>query len=62
MPDEIPVISMSASADNLVHAFGFSAHGFELSPITGCIVAELVTQGTSSLPISAFRVDRFANA
>ncbi|MEG1456686.1 MAG: FAD-binding oxidoreductase, partial [Comamonas sp.] len=43
MPDEIPVISPSASADNLVHAFGFSAHGFELSPITGCIVAELVT-------------------
>ncbi|MEJ5150641.1 NAD(P)/FAD-dependent oxidoreductase [Comamonas sp. MYb396] len=62
MPDEIPVISPSASADNLVHAFGFSAHGFELSPITGCIVAELVTQGTSSLPISAFRVDRFATA
>lgn len=62
MPDEIPVISMSASADNLVHAFGFSAHGFELSPITGCIVAELVTQGTSTLPISAFRVDRFASA
>ena len=62
MPDEIPVISPSAGADNLVHAFGFSAHGFELSPITGCIVAELVTQGTSTLPISAFRVDRFATA
>lgn len=62
MPDEIPVISTSAGANNLVHAFGFSAHGFELSPITGCIVAELVTQGASSLPISAFRVDRFAAA
>jgi len=62
MPDEIPVIGPSAGADNLVHAFGFSAHGFELSPITGCIVAELVTQGTSTLPISAFRVDRFATA
>lgn len=62
MPDEIPVISMSASADNLVHAFGFSAHGFELSPIIGCIVAELVTKGTSTLPISAFRVDRFSAA
>ena len=62
MPDEIPVIGPSAGADNLVHAFGFSAHGFELSPITGCIVAELVTQGTSTLPISAFRVDRFTAA
>lgn len=59
MPDEIPVISPSAQAENLVHAFGFSAHGFELSPIVGCIVADLVTQGSSSLPISAFRVDRF---
>lgn len=62
MPDEIPVISTSAGAENLVHAFGFSAHGFELSPIIGCIVAELVTTGTSTLPISAFRVDRFAAA
>ena len=59
MPDEIPVISPSAQTENLVHAFGFSAHGFELSPIVGCIVADLVTQGSSSLPISAFRVDRF---
>ncbi len=29
---------------NLVHAFGFSAHGFELGPIGGQIVAELVTR------------------
>lgn len=61
MPDEIPVIGPSAHADNCIHAFGFSAHGFELSPIIGCIVADLVTEGASQLPISAFRVDRFAH-
>ena len=60
MPDEIPVIGPGASAPQVVHAFGFSAHGFELSPIVGCIVAELVERGRCTLPIEAFRVDRFA--
>jgi sarcosine oxidase subunit beta len=59
MPDGIPVISPSRTARNLVHAFGFSAHGFELAPAVGRIVAELVTSGRSSLPIDAFRIDRF---
>jgi sarcosine oxidase subunit beta len=60
MPDGIPVIGPSRAAPNLVHAFGFSAHGFELGPIGGQIVAELVTEGRSTLPIEAFAVDRFA--
>jgi sarcosine oxidase subunit beta len=60
MPDGIPVLGPSRTAPNLVHAFGFSAHGFELGPIGGRIVAELVTEGRSTLPIGAFAVDRFA--
>jgi len=60
MPDGIPVLGASRAAPNLVHAFGFSAHGFELGPIGGQIVAELITEGRSSLPIDAFAVDRFA--
>ncbi len=60
MPDEIPVISLSQHAPQLVHAFGFSAHGFELGPIGGQIVAELVLEGRSTLPIEPFSVDRFA--
>lgn len=59
MPDGIPVISPSRTATKLVHAFGFSAHGFELAPAVGGIVAELVTSGRSSLPIEPFRIDRF---
>lgn len=61
MPDDIPVIGPSCSASRLVHAFGFSAHGFELGPIGGQIVSELVLDGHSSLPIAAFAVDRFAS-
>ncbi|WP_411883282.1 NAD(P)/FAD-dependent oxidoreductase [Polaromonas sp. YR568] len=62
MPDEIPVISLGRHAPQLVHAFGFSAHGFELGPIGGQIVAELVLDGRSTLPIAPFAVDRFASA
>jgi sarcosine oxidase subunit beta len=60
MPDGIPVIGLSRRAPQLVHAFGFSAHGFELGPIGGQIVAELVLDGRSTLPIAPFAVDRFA--
>lgn len=49
-------------ARDVVHAFGFSAHGFELGPTGGQIVAELVTEGRSTLPIEAFAVDRLACA
>jgi sarcosine oxidase subunit beta len=60
MPDGIPVIGPSRASPNLVHAFGFSAHGFELGPIGGRIVADLVTEGRTTLPIAAFAVDRFS--
>lgn len=59
MPDDIPVISLSSNAPQLVHAFGFSAHGFELGPIGGQIVSELVLDGASALPIAPFSVNRF---
>lgn len=60
MPDQIPVIGPSRTRPNLVHAFGFSAHGFELSPIVGQIVSELVLDGRSTQPIAPFAIDRFA--
>ncbi len=59
MPDNLPVIGPSAASPHGIHAFGFSAHGFQLGPISGQIVADLVTQGHSPLPIEPFRVDRF---
>ncbi|MGI9413688.1 MAG: NAD(P)/FAD-dependent oxidoreductase [Hyphomicrobiales bacterium] len=58
--DDIPVIGPSRVAPNLFHAFGFCGHGFQLAPIVGRLLAELVTEGTASLPIDAFAVDRFA--
>lgn len=59
MPDDIPVIGPSAKAEQFFHAFGFSGHGFQLGPITGAAIAELVTSGRSNLPLEPFRIDRF---
>lgn len=59
MPDNIPVISPSAKADGVFHAFGFSAHGFQLSPIVGHIMAGLILDGKTDLPIEPFDIRRF---
>jgi sarcosine oxidase subunit beta len=59
-PDRIPVLGISPES-GVTHAFGFSAHGFQLGPICGRIVADLVTSGRSDLPIAPFAVDRFGN-
>lgn len=59
-PDGIPVIGPSA-ADDAYHAFGYCGHGFQLGPIVGSLIADLVTTGSSNLPIAPFRIDRFDN-
>lgn len=59
MPDEIPVIGPSHTTPGLVHAFGFSGHGFQLSLAIGAIVTELVLHGRTETPIAAFDIARF---
>lgn len=61
LPDQIPVIGPSRNAPQAFHAFGFSGHGFQLSPIIGQILSELIIEGQSSLPIEAFGIERFAD-
>ena len=58
-PDAIPVLGTSAESPGLVHSFGYSGHGFQLGPICGVIVADLVAQGGTDLPIAPFRPGRF---
>lgn len=59
MPDQIPVIGPSGTELGVYHAFGFSAHGFQLGPIVGRIIADMITRGTTALPIAPFRIQRF---
>ncbi len=62
MPDDIPVIGASAAAASAFHAFGFSGHGFQLGPVVGRILADLIVDGETDLPIDAFAITRFADA
>jgi sarcosine oxidase, subunit beta len=60
LPDMLPVIGWSGTTPGLMHAFGFSGHGFQLAPGVGAVIAELVTTGASETPIEAFSMARFA--
>ena len=60
MPDDIPVIGPSLRAPRLFHQFGFSAHGFELAPVVGRVIADLVTRGASDSALEKFSIGRFA--
>jgi len=61
MPDNIPVLGASKSMQNAYHAFGFSAHGLQLSPVIGRIMSQLILDGSTELPIQAFNINRFNN-
>jgi len=56
--DKLPVIGRGHEP-GVVHAFGFSAHGFQLAPAVGSIVSHLVMGETPNLPIEPFGVRRF---
>ncbi len=62
LPDMLPVMSWSRTTKNLLHAFGFCGHGFQLSPGVGYTLAEMIDEGKANIPIEAFAIDRFANA
>ena len=59
MPDDIPVIGRSMTQEAGYHAFGFCGHGFQLSPIVGKLLAELIVDGKPSIPLDAFSISRF---
>ena len=59
-PDKLPIIDSSKTAAGVFHAFGFSAHGYQLAPIVGRVLAELICHGRTDFDLNAFRIDRFS--
>jgi sarcosine oxidase, subunit beta len=57
--DELPVISASRKASNLYYSFGYCGSGFQLGPGCGKLVSELMIDGTPSISLDAFAIDRF---
>ena len=60
--DMLPVISRSETTDNLIHAFGFCGHGFQLSPGVGLALSELIVDGVTPTPLDAYAISRFSDA
>lgn len=52
--DRLPVIGPSPNAPGVFHSFGYSGHGFQLVPVVGAIIADLVTMERTSRNIAAF--------
>lgn len=57
--DARPILG-PVSFENFLVACGFSGHGFMISPVSGQLLAELITDGRTSLPLDKFAIDRFA--
>lgn len=59
-PDGRPILGRAGPFDNFYVAAGFTGHGFMIAPMTGQLLAELIAEGRTSLPIESFRLSRFA--
>lgn len=62
MPDDLPCFGPSAKHEGVYHQFGFSAHGFQLGPGAGAVMAEIIATGASNVPIDGLGIGRFALA
>ena len=58
-PDGLPLLGFLPACRDIVLASGHAMLGVTLAPVTGAVVADLLTQGTTSLPIAPFTPDRF---
>jgi sarcosine oxidase subunit beta len=62
MRDDIPVFGPSALHEGLYHQFGFSAHGFQLGPGAGAVMAELIVHGGTQTGVSRLSINRFRDS
>lgn len=61
-PDKRAIYGNVAGLDGLVLCVGGNYKGFKVAPAVGRSIAELVVDGSSSIDLSPFALDRFASA
>ena len=57
--DKVPIVGQSERVPGLFHVCGFSAHGFQLAPIMGRLMSQVICGKDPDLPLDDFRPDRF---
>lgn len=58
-PDGRPILGRAGGFENFYVSCGYTGHGFMIAPMTGQLIAELITGRKPSLPIDSFRLGRF---
>ena len=58
-PDLLPMIGPDPKQPSLIYACGHSRNGVLMAPLTGDLIADLVTESPLSHDLSQFRPDRF---
>jgi glycine oxidase len=58
-PDMLPILGLDPEEPSLIYACGHSRNGVLLAPLTGDLIADLVTATPLSHDLSQFRPDRF---
>lgn len=59
-PDWNPVLGRVPGIKGLVVGFGFSGHGFKLSPTVGRVLAQEALGMATDIPLAPYCIDRFA--
>ncbi len=59
--DNLPVIGASPGLPGVFHAFGFSGHGFQLVPVIGAIIADLVLRGATRHDVAGLSAARLGH-
>ena len=58
-PDMLPIIGKAPKHDNLWFSFGHAHHGLTLAPVTGRLLADLVTASRPFVEAEPYRAERF---
>jgi sarcosine oxidase subunit beta len=60
-PDWNPVLGRLPGIDGLVVGYGFSGHGFKLSPTVGRVLAQETLGLPTDVPLKPYSIERFSN-
>ena len=60
--DKVPVVGASTRVPGLFHVTGFSAHGFQLAPMMGRVMSQIMLGQQPDMPLDDFRADRFKDS
>ncbi len=58
-PDHLAILGKVPEVAGFILANGFSGHGFMHAPAVGILMAELITEGKTSIDISELSIERF---